>query len=85
MVADTNPDLTDSGPQRVLELKEAGLTQAQIAAELHIAQSTVSRRLKDARQSRDIHYRVIARDLFLIVIAVCAVILTAAVATIAWF
>lgn len=84
MVADTNPDLTDSGPRRILELKEAGLTQSEIAAELHIAQSTVSRRLKDARQARDIHYRAIARDAFLIVMAVCAVILTLAVATIAW-
>jgi predicted transcriptional regulator len=84
MIPDTNPDLTDSGPQRVLELKQAGYTQAEIAAELHIAQSTVSRRLKDARQAREIHYRVIARDLFLIVMAICAVILTAAVATIAW-
>lgn len=84
MVADTNPDLTDSGPRRILELKEAGLTQNEIAAELHIAQSTVSRRLKDARQARDIHYRAIARDAFLIVMAVCAVILTLAVATIAW-
>lgn len=84
MIPDTVPDLTDSGPQRVLELKEAGLTQAEIADRLHIAQSTVSRRLKDARQAREVPYRAIARDLFLIVMAICAVVLTAAVATIAW-
>jgi len=85
MIPDTDPDITDSGPQRVLELKQAGFTQAEIADRLHIAQSTVSRRLKDARQAREIHYRAIARDLFLLLMTVCAVVLTAAVATIAWF
>lgn len=84
MIPDTDPDITDSGPQRVLALKDAGYTQAEIAAELHIAQSTVSRRLKDARHQREIHYRAIARDLFLVLMTVCAIVLTAAVATIAW-
>lgn len=82
---DPQPD--DSGPQKALalELYEGReMTQTEIAAELHVAQSTVSRWINDARQKRDIHYRMIARDGFLVLMAVCAVIITAAVATIAW-
>jgi predicted transcriptional regulator len=83
----SDPPGTDSGPQKVLALTlydEKEMTQTEIAAELGIAQSTVSRWIKDARHARDIHYRDIARDGFLILMAVCAVIITAAVATIAW-
>lgn len=83
----SDPPAADSGPQKVLALTlydEKDMTQAEIAAELHVAQSTVSRWIKDARQAREIPYRAIARDGFLVLMAVCAVIITAAVATIAW-
>lgn len=80
------PDPADSGsgPQRVLALTEAGMTQTEIAAELHVAQSTVSRWLHTARRSREIHYRAIARDGFLVLMAACAVVITIAVSYIAW-
>lgn len=80
------PDPADpgSGPQKVLSLTEAGMTQTEIAAELHVAQSTVSRWLKAARQSREIHYQSIARNGFLVLMAACAVVITIAVSYIAW-
>lgn len=79
-----DPGVVDTGAQRVLELSESGLTQTEIAAELHIAQSTVSRRLREAREQRADRLRRLARLAVMVLLTICLIILTAAVATIAW-
>lgn len=85
VAVDPQPD--DSGPQKALALElyeKRNMTQTEIAAELDVVQSTVSRWIKDARQAREIPYRAIARDGFLVLMAACAVVVTIAVACIAW-
>ena len=63
---------------------QVSFTQAEIADLLHIAQSTVSRRLREARNQRNLQYKLIAQVAAVIVLGACLLVLTAAVATIAW-
>ena len=68
----------------MLHLAEKGLPQRTIASLLHISQATVTRRLKEAVEERQAQR---ARYLMLTlysVLTLCAVIVAAAVASLAW-
>jgi predicted transcriptional regulator len=80
----TESGALDTGPRAVLHLAEQGLPQRTIADLLHISQATVTRRLKEAvetRQAQRVRYAMIV---FYSVLTLCAVVLTAAVASLAW-
>ena len=83
-----DPGPADTGPRRVLQLiEEAGLTQTEVARELHVTQSTVSRWYKQAREAvsaRRERHRIWAMTVMYAILTVCMMILTAAVATLAW-
>lgn len=87
----TTPTLTDpqpgsvTEPQRVLLLNRAGLSTRRIAELLSLSQSTVTRRLGEARQMElTDRSRKRWRGAMFALLTVCAVIATAALATIAW-
>lgn len=102
MTIQYDPDITDSGPMKALQMyDQEKLTQAEIAQRLDVAQSTVSIWIQKARRdiengqgnvreirSRarygELDYRVLTRDLILIVFVICAVIITIDVTHIAW-
>jgi predicted transcriptional regulator len=76
--------ILDTGPRAVLHLSEQGLPQRTIADLLHISQATVTRRLKEAietRQAQRVRYVML---LLYSVLTMCAVIVAAAVASLAW-
>lgn len=72
-----------TGPMRVFI--ESGASSREIAAEFHISQSTAVRRIREFREARRLAFRkhtlVIA---MYVLLTVSAVVLAAAVATMAW-
>ena len=75
----------DTGPQAVLRLRrEQGLTTREIADRLPISQATVTRRIREALEARRSQHRALAMTVMLILLTLCAVISTAAFATLAW-
>jgi orotate phosphoribosyltransferase-like protein len=72
-------------PQRVLLLKQAGKSTRQIARELHLSQSTVVRRLREAAtEDALLRRRQFWAAVMFVLLTCSAVVLTAAVATLAW-
>lgn len=69
----------DTGP--LLKLSESGLSTRQIARQMHLSQTTVRRKLARIKAWRK---RQFWRDAAFCVLTACAVISTAALATIAW-
>jgi DNA-binding NarL/FixJ family response regulator len=82
--ADSDPAI-DTGPQAVLQLAEEGLTTREIASRLHMHQSTVVRRIKEASQQRIQQRQALIHTAVLALCVLCAIVSTAALATIAWF
>lgn len=76
--------ILDTGPQAVLELAEQGLTQREIGRRLHISQSAVYRRLKQAIQARRDQRHAILLSAMLAYLTLLATVATAALAVLAW-
>lgn len=74
----------DTGPQAVLELAEQGLPQRTIAERLHISQTTVTRRIREAVEIRQARHRAYAMAVMFTMLTLCAVVTTIAVACLAW-
>lgn len=76
---------TDTGPQQVLELtQQPGMTYRKAAEQLHISPATVARRVRDAKTELREQHLVHARVFMYAIFTVCAMIMTAAVSSIAW-
>jgi predicted DNA-binding protein (UPF0251 family) len=75
----------DTGPQQVLALtKQDGMTYRKAADLLHISPATVARRVRDAKAELRAQRLVYARVLMYAILTLCAMIVTAAVSSIAW-
>jgi hypothetical protein len=80
------PVLTEeriTGPMRVMI--ESGASSREIAAECHVSQSTAARRIREFRMAGQMAFRqkVLLTSMY-VTLTLCAVVLAAAVATLAW-
>lgn len=77
-------DAADTGPQQVLALTKAKVPQSEIARLLGISQSTVSRWKQKAREAQIGRRTAIAQTTMCVIITACIIVITIAVAHLAW-